>query len=182
MVELLLHTRLDIVGLNYIDNGRNCLAHPEGCGKEVSVNDIVVLHCVEAEFSEEHIKITKKVEYKGLTVLELRQILKETYSIKGISTKNKDWLVSKLLELRGEPDNDNDITEVKTWKEQTVEVFTVPTGCKIGYIARHNVKMHGKDLEGTYCKILKLRGESERLESYRNGGSALLETVRMTFE
>jgi hypothetical protein len=190
MVEILLHSRMDIVGLDYSDNGRSCISHPDGCGKEVEVDMIVTLKCTEAVFTEEHIKITKKVEYKGLTVLELKNILTNEFQINKISNKKKDWLVSKLLELRGEPDVDDEITEIKTWKERTVEVYTVPTGsspaCKIGYIARHNVNMFGEALDGVYAKILKLRGQSEwkaeRLESYRNGGAALIETVRMTFE
>jgi hypothetical protein len=185
VVELLQHTRIDIVGLNYADKGRSCLAHPEGCGKEVDVGAVIKLKCTEAEFEEEVLMITKKVEYKSLTVMELRDLLKQ-YSIKSISGKTKDWLISKLLEVRGEPNDDSTVTEMKKWKEHTVEAYTVETGCKIGYIARHLVKIYGSSLDGIFAKIIKLRGQSEwkaeRLESNRNGGSALAETVRMTFE
>jgi hypothetical protein len=125
-----------------------------------------------------------------LTVAELKQILKDDYSIKQISNKPKDWLICKLLEVRGEPNDDTAVTELKTWTENTVEVYTVGSGsnagCKVGFVSRHLVNLYGDLLDGKYARIIKLRSlsewRSERLESVRNGGSALAETVRLSFE
>jgi hypothetical protein len=188
-VLLFPHTKLEIVGLSYKDNGRSCGDHPNGCGASLRVGDIVKLSCKETQFEEEHLKLTKKQEYRALTVDALKEILKDEYLQKGMSGKNKEWLVDKLLLLRNEPNNDLELTEVKRWTEWAVEVYKAGTDdcrCKVGFISRNFVNIYPElTLDGIFGKVLRLRGQSEfkaeRAESCRMGGVALIETVTLEF-
>ena len=185
-MSIINHTRLEIVGLKYLDNGRVCHLHPNGCGLALEVGHIITFRCVVAHFEEEHILITKKQEYKSFTISELKRILTDDYQVKRISNRNKEWLVKKLLEVRKEPDDDTKLTEIKRWSEHTAEVYTEDGMCKVGYISRHFMHMYPANiLNGLFGKVLKLRSESEfaskRRESIRLGGSALVETVERVF-
>ncbi len=173
----------------YTDNGRSCEQHPDGCGLSVSVGEILRLNCIETQFQEEHIIVTKKQEYNSMKNDALKEALKDAGVVTGLSNKDKNWLVSKLLEIRNEPNDDSVLTEVKIWTEWAVEAYKVDGWCKIGFIARNYLSMYPENiLNGSFVKVLRIRANSEFLaeknESLMRGGICLVETVTRveTFE
>ena len=90
----------------------------------------------------EHIEITKKLEYKSMLNDTLKQILKDEYQIAGISGKNKEWLVAKLLQVRGEPDSDQPVTKIVRWSEFAAQVSKLNGLCKVIYIGRHYLALY----------------------------------------
>ena len=156
------HSKLEVVGMNYIDNGRACQRHPMGCGLSVNVGDILQLKCVETQFQEEHVIVTKKQEYQSMTNNALKDAIKETGFVTGLSNKDKNWLVGKLLEVRNEPNDGYVLTEIKSWNEWAVECYKVDDGCKIGFIARNYLSIFpGNSLNGCFVKVLRIRSNSE---------------------
>jgi hypothetical protein len=112
----------------------------------------------------------------------LKDAIKDTGSVVGLSNKDKTWLVNKLLEIRDEPHDDSVLTEIRTWSEWTVEVYKLDGGCKIGYVARNYVALFPESiLNRCFARVLRLKDNSEfqaeKNESLMRGGVCLVETV-----
>ena len=185
VIKLSNHTKLEVVGLKHNTNGRFCVEHIRGCGLDLSVGQIVSLHYVETKFTEQRVKITRRLEYMALSNNVLINILKDEYNAKGVAKKTKEQLVVLLLEMRNEPLDEYGLEDFE-WTEYACEVYTFDDinwkrGCKVGFIARAQVNMFQGLLDNQFGKVLRLKDDSrfshEQDESTKNGGSAVIETV-----
>ena len=156
------HTKKEIVGFNYKNNGRICNNHSNGCGLPIQVDDIVECKKTEAFCKEEHVSITKRQEIASMTKDALRKLLVNEYGVlTGLSTLKKEQLVNKILELEGNGHDPEPLTKTIEWTEEAVDVYSIRTKCKVGYISRSFVNLYSAvALDGLHARIIRLRGQS----------------------
>ena len=115
-------TRIEIVGLHHLNNGRQCIHHEEGCGSILKVGAVYRFDKIVLDYEHEYVEGSRYEELMEYSKALLLIISKELV-LKAGSNMNKKDLVQKLLEHEERDDcNKQSKTILKTRKEVAVAV------------------------------------------------------------